>query len=746
MRLSQLSIALLAGLLLGVGSAAFATIINVPGDFGTIQAAISDGGTTNGDTVQVAAGTYNENIDYSGKNLILIGDPANPGNIIIDAEGDGRVVHFHSGETATAQLIGFTLQNGDALDNDYHNGGGIFCESASPTLSHLIIRNSHALFGGGLSLHGSNPALDHIQFYGNGADGGGGGIDAALNSNPVIEHVTFSGNTAGAGGAIWVYNQSHPLVRNSILWDNSPQEIAFPDDVDPQYITIAYTDIEGGLNGILTHGNGQVFWGDGNIDADPEFSDPDNDDYHLTLGSPCINAGDAGSPIDPDGTRNDMGALYFSLLMTESFGYPDGWALMSLPLIPVEDSVQYVVGDDLEQRWVVYGFEPDQGFFVADTMAHGKGYFLCFDEFDPPNDITIDVTGVPMTDDSVSVDLVWGWNIIATPFRSTSPLEDATFWFNDTAYSYAEAVDGLLIHPVGFSFTNTGFIIDDELDPWRAYWFLTLVDGIQSVTLYPTLPHPMPRQDGADEGTPSNWSVDLSGTVGLFTDSARLGVRANAHDGFDNAYDYAEPPTPPTEQYARLYFANPRWNSPVGEMFERDIRSPIAQGESAEWTLTAVTAQPGDVRLSWNDLAETTPWRNSYVLVDNVTGSEVDMRAQSIFDYRSAGTRQFTVRVQSSLDVSPAEPVLPSRFGIASVSPNPFNNRSLVAFDLPSAGNVKLTVTDIVGRSVATMAEARFTAGRHVVAFSGEGLAGGNYILRLESSGAVSTANMTLVK
>jgi len=75
-------------------------------------------------------------------------------------------------------------------------------------------------------------------------------------------------------------------------------------------LTVAYSDVVGGVDHIEML-DGEVEWLDGNIDADPLFTDPDEDDYHLTADSPCIDAGDPDSDPDPDGTRVDMGAFYF---------------------------------------------------------------------------------------------------------------------------------------------------------------------------------------------------------------------------------------------------------------------------------------------------------------------------------------------------------------------------------------------------------------------------------------------------
>ena len=153
-----------------------------------------------------------------------------------------------------------------------------------------------------------------MAITGNSASDEGGGILIEEHSNPSLENVTISGNTANEGGGIWCRSNSNPTLINSILWNDSPEEIYFSDTYAPNSITISYSDIQGGEAGIVTNNTGTVNWLDGNIDEDPLFVDPAIGDYHLTENSPCIDAGDPTSPLDPDGTIADMGAYFFNQL------------------------------------------------------------------------------------------------------------------------------------------------------------------------------------------------------------------------------------------------------------------------------------------------------------------------------------------------------------------------------------------------------------------------------------------------
>ena len=212
------------------------------------------------------------------------------------------------------------------------NGGGIYCESSSPSISRNTLTGNSAHAGGGIYSYLSFSTVTENVIEGNlavAAFATGGGIHCQHDTSTFERNIicnnssdfqgagvychlsetyltnnTISDNSSIDGGAGFTCDQnSNATVLNTILWNNlAPHDPEIWLKVGSS-ASITYSDIAGGWSGT------------GNINADPLFVDPQNGDYHLQAGSPCINAGDP-NPIynDPDGTRNDMGALYFEPL------------------------------------------------------------------------------------------------------------------------------------------------------------------------------------------------------------------------------------------------------------------------------------------------------------------------------------------------------------------------------------------------------------------------------------------------
>ena len=215
--------------LLPSSQTAFATIVNIPDDYATIQAGID--ASVDGDTVLVQPDTYVENINFNGHNVTLgslfltTQDTSYILVTIIDGGNYGSVVTFENGENTSATLIGFLLQYGFTDEG----GGGINCNNnSSPSIISNYIMNCFALFGGGIGCrNNSNPIIDHNIITKNVAEIHGAGI-ACDHSSPYIINTYISHNIlthpmVAQGGGI-ALNYANPYILYTIIFANSARD------------------------------------------------------------------------------------------------------------------------------------------------------------------------------------------------------------------------------------------------------------------------------------------------------------------------------------------------------------------------------------------------------------------------------------------------------------------------------------------------------------------------------------------
>ena len=308
-------------------SLSYSATLLVPSEYSTIQSAID--ASSSGDTVLVSAGTYFENINFNGKNIAVIGEDRE--NTIIDGGQNGSVVTFDSIEGTASALSNFTITGGNAYD-----GGGIYCSSSAPTIKdNIITGNVSDTYGGGISCNYSSPIIMNNTITSNSAIYGGGisfdrytssvikgnningnsaeeggGIGCFTFSSPTITNNTIAGNSASTnGGGIYCYYISSPSVTNTIIWDNTAPtdpniSVYFSDPF------FNYSDIEGGWEG------------DGNIDADPLFCDPENGDLTVQSDSPVLGAGQDGADMGAYGVGCEPDDVCSACNIYYTDGYP----------------------------------------------------------------------------------------------------------------------------------------------------------------------------------------------------------------------------------------------------------------------------------------------------------------------------------------------------------------------------------------------------------------------------------------
>ena len=110
------------------------------------------------------------------------------------------------------------------------------------------------------------------------------------------------------------------------------------------------------------------------------------------------------------------------------------------------------------------------------------------------------------------------------------------------------------------------------------------------------------------------------------------------------------------------------------------------------------------------------------------------------FEMASSGT-------STAIEDEPtAEDVLPSGFALDQNYPNPFNPVTTIGFALPEAGDVRLSVFDVLGREVSVLVDGYVQAGQHEVTFDAQGLPTGTYVYRLDTGAHATSRTLVLMK
>ncbi|MFB3081611.1 MAG: FG-GAP-like repeat-containing protein [Nitrosomonadaceae bacterium] len=230
--------------------------VNHEGNFPNLFTALES--TDPGDTVFVSEGRYEASnlLLKEGRNL----KGENPVTTVLDGGGD-KILRLSQVENTT--ISGFTFTNTQTAISVIGSGG---------LINYNIFRD---IDGSAIICSRSSPEIRNNTFV----NGSSAGIGCFSGSAPVIENNIIVYNGIGISSS----TNSFPVVLYNDVWNNGHD----------------YLGLSPGTLDIM---------------LDPLFVNLFFEDFHLRPGSPCIDSGNPAPAFnDPDGTRNDIGALFFDL-------------------------------------------------------------------------------------------------------------------------------------------------------------------------------------------------------------------------------------------------------------------------------------------------------------------------------------------------------------------------------------------------------------------------------------------------
>lgn len=187
---------------------------------------------------------------------------------------------------------------------------------------------------------------------------------------------------------------------------------------------------------------------------------------------------------------------------------------------------------------------------------------------------------------------------------------------------------------------------------------------------------------------------------------------------------------------------------------------------------TGWAEKSGEFTISWPKF-ENIPDDWNVTLVDHKTGQSVDLRNEDSYTFQVTEVSENIIEKSAFSMLSPVtvtkqkgayedrfvivikpdfsivdieEGTSPEVFTLSQNYPNPFNPSTNIRYSVADAGDVTLSVFNLMGQKVAELVNENKAAGTYSVTWNASGMASGMYYYRLASAGQTITRKMTLIK
>ena len=681
--------------------------------FATIQMAVNN--ASNSDTVFIRSGLYTENINWSmASNVRLIGTHMD--STIIDGGGLDIVIDNSDETSHPSEISNLTIQNGITTGK----GGGISLKMTGELLlKNIKVDNNYAVEGGGIYIEGEGSisllsTVVHIEnsiISNNTADINGGGI--ALFGDlisSIMKNVTVVNNSASNGGGITSGSAgNYVIIANSIFWNNQPTNAGGM--IFPYYSNI---DIPIGIN---------------NTFIDPLFIDDDND-FHLSIGSPCIDSGTELLVVDLSGEMLP-GLPPDTVLNLDSMSYfgvkPDMGAYESN-----YDVQQTCIADDGTEGIDLWG----ECYSIENTTALGWPPFIPDSVTSLPNELfsLVNLTTLTINHTNLSGE-------IPSQIGNLSNLVRLNLSSNQFSGGIPVEI-GSLINLTSLDLSSNQF--SGEI-PIELFGLINLEGEIEYIT------------GPGGGGSIFHQGLNLSNNMLTGSISEGLGDLINLKS-LDLSFNQLEGDLP-LELYNldSLRSLNLSNNLFIGEISE-EIGSLLKLEGVTTYGHMSIT-QYDALNLSNNFFDGFIPseicdlpldWENSYM--DQNQGFSISnnqfcppfppclVSFVGIQDTSNC-TQMYN---QNNLD-------MPMNYSLFQNHPNPFNPETSLSYDLPKDSHVSIIIYDMLGNVVYNLVNANQSPGYKSIQWNatsnqGEPVSAGVYLYKIQAGDFVDTKKMILIK
>lgn len=313
-----------------------------------------------------------------------------------------------------------------------------------------------------------------------------------------------------------------------------------------------------------------------------------------------------------------------------------------------------------------------------------------------------------------------------------TPAITTNYAFSIARYDVA-ASNYTLAHEVGHNF-SAGHDPDNNPNPFYPYahGYIYPPSAWTTILAYPP----------SGYSRINRYSTPLKTYAGVPTGTTSLHDNARAMNNRVNIVANFSPPTPPvpipsTPQISGSVtsgMSHLSWNS-IQYATSYKVNRISYHPQVSNTTFTTTNTSYTDGSLPFNVVVDQGIFDNIGYTVQAVNSSGESSPSNMVL-FGEQGGGWFSNYQDGSDAIDNSLETVPSVFALHNNYPNPFNPTTNLSFDLPEQAFVSISVYDIMGRKVATLASSTMSAGSHKVSFDASNLSSGIYIARFTATGS----------